>query len=192
MFKKLMCTLLVIAIISVFGLTAFAAPADIPSVTPEAGIQKEADPNDILSTEVRDILKKATGVTKRLLVTIIRPDQETDSTYKSTYVISGVTDFVDVRVVLEVYNEESNEYVLMKNTDGESFWNIGRFGVFSKEIKLKEGMNRFRILAYMTSQESTLKEEDVQVKKFTVTLLKASIKDKIIQTFINFTNFFIK
>ena len=215
MFKKLMCTLIIFTIILAFGMTAFADPTDSPLVTPtpqvtplvaplvttqveaEAVIKEEADSTDILDPDVLDVIKDVTEDTEQFLVTITRPDEETDSTYKSSYVISGVSDSSDVKVVLEVYNKESEEYVLMENTDGESVWDIGSYNVFSKaafskEIELEEGPNQIRILAFRTAQADGLKVEDVQVNEFTITLLKESIKDKVIKSFVDFTKLFVK
>ena len=180
MLKKLICTLLVFTIISVFGMTAFAAPTESATTTPAATMQVTPSFTPSVETEVstslEDILMEVTDDTKQWLVTITRPDSDTDSTYKSSYVISGVSDYTDVTVVLQVYDEESESYVPMENTDGESTWEIGSFGVFSKELQLTEGENKIRILAYRTSQNDW-KVDDIQVNKFTVTLLKSGIKD---------------
>ena len=180
MLKKLVCTMLVFSIISVFGITAFAAPTDSPSVTPAATPQVAAEKADALLADVADVLEEVSADangTKKLLVTITRPEGTTDSTYKSSYVISGVSDYSDITVVLQVYDEESKSYVPMENTDGESSWGIGSFGVFSKEIELKEGPNAIRILAFSASQKGSLSVGDIQVNKFTVTLLNPQIKD---------------
>jgi len=180
MLKKLICTLLVFTIILVFGMTAFAAPTESATTTPAATMQVTPSFTPSVETEVstslEDILMEVTDDTKQWLVTITRPDSDTDSTYKSSYVISGVSDYTDVTVVLQVYDEESESYVPMENTDGESTWEIGSFGVFSKELQLTEGENKIRILAYRTSQNDW-KVDDIQVNKFTVTLLKSGIKD---------------
>lgn len=188
MFRKLVCILLIIFTISVFGSAAFAAPGEsLP-----AGDNLTADAGDILNeigVDAKD--------TKQFWVTITRPDEDTDSTYKSSYVISGVSNYTDVIVVLQVFDEDSGKYVPMENTDGESSWVVGSFNVFSKaafskEIELAKGANKIRILAYRTSQENDLKIADVQVNKFTVTLLDASIKDIIIRSIVDFTKLIFK
>ena len=180
MLKKLICTLLVFTIISVFGMTAFAAPPEGATTTPTASVQVTPSftpsVETKMSTSLEDVLMEVNDDTKQFWVTITRPDSDTDSTYKSSYVISGVSDYTDVTVVLQVYDEESESYVPMENTDGESTWEIGSFGVFSKEVQLAEGENKIRILAYSTSQNDWT-VDDIQVNKFTVTLLKSGIKD---------------
>jgi len=200
MLKKLICTLLVFIITLVFGMTAFADPTDSPkpASTPTPAVTLQTKPSftpsftpsaktQASSTKLEDILTEVTNETKQFLVTITRPEYDTDSTYKSSYVISGVsasTD-TDITVVLQVYDKESESYVPMQNSDGESSWEIGSFGVFSKELQLTEGENKIRILAYKTSQNDW-KLKDIQANKFTVTLLKSGIKD-IFKGVVDFT-----
>lgn len=177
MLKKFVCMLLVFSILSVFGMTVFAAPTDSPTVTPTA--TPTATPQvkaEKAADSLADVFKAADEETKQFLVTITKPDKETDSTYKSSYVISGVSEKTGVTVVLQVYDADAGEYVSMENTDGESSWEIGSFGMFSKEIELKKGANAIKILAYKTPQKGAPEVKDIQVCKFTITLLDSGIK----------------
>ncbi len=179
MLKKLSCLLLVITILSVLSVTVFAEPTDGSA----ADLTVSTDTAQVES--VKSLIDEDSKDTDQNLITITRPDRERDATYKRSYVISGVSDFEDVRVILEVYDKKERTYVPMKNTDGESWWDVGSFGVFSKEIKLSKGANKIRILAYRTSQDIDI--DKIQRNTFTVTLLNESIKDVIINSVVDFT-----
>lgn len=186
MLKKLICTMLVFSIISVFGMAAFAAPTDSPSPTPTATPGVLVEKGDALPDNVADVLDEAKDDTKQSIVTITRPDDDTDSTYKSSYVLSGASDYTDVTVVLKVYDEETGKYILMENVDGESKWDMGSLGMFSKEIELQKGANKIMIQAFRQSKAGNLKVEDIQVNRFTVYLNDEGLK-AIINTVVDFT-----
>ncbi len=188
MLKKLICTMLVLSIFLVFGLTAFADPTATPTATPAATPKNSPALSEDVAKVLGEIGKDAeTDKAGKLLVTITMPDQSTVSITKKSYIVSGLSDYSGVTVVLQVYDEEQGKYVAMKNTDGESSWDIGDIGAFKKEIVLNEGVNKIRILAFKASTKSVLKTEDVQVNKYSLILQKAGIKDVIVNAVVDFT-----
>jgi len=68
---------------------------------------------------------------------------------------------------------------------------INSFGLFTKTIQLSEGGNRIKVIAYT---DSALTSPDlgtnIQVSCYTVTYLSDSIKDRLLKTIFNFTQFF--
>ena len=175
MMKKTLSIILAVALALMISSAAFAAN---PST--------DDQPKGITLGEA------VTGVgvdgTSQFLVTITRPDGD-ETTFKKSYVICGVTDNEGIRVALAVYDESEGSYVYMKNTDGESIWDAGM--LFTKEVSLKEGKNKIKIVAYKPNAEGRYQlGTDMQVNYFTITVLKESIKDKIINNIIKITDIF--
>lgn len=108
--------------------------------------------------------------TRQFLVNITRPEGN-ESTFKKSYVVSGNTDLEDVMVELYKLNKSTNYYEPFENTDGFSRWTVGSSGIFMKEVKLDYGANDIMIVAKRGSEK--------QVNTFKVTVLDASLKDKI-------------
>lgn len=214
MFKKIIGVLLITTIVLASSLAAYAGNADEAGSLPGAGIQIQTDVNDqtqsgadgqtqtdksLKDAEKEKILEENQNLlseliadsgadeTKQSIVKITKPDADKDSTYKKSYVLSGITDQTDVKVYLAKYNEVSKKYEAFANTDGESSWDIGSFGAFAKEVALTKGTNKLKIVAYRTSQEGKLNTEDIQINYFTVSLLDESIKDKIIKGILDLT-----
>lgn len=173
MSRRIIGILLIITFIFAFGITSYAS--------------KTFDDNKIPSIVTKLIKDADTDYTDQFIVTITKPEESKDSTYKKSYIISGITEYSDVKVLLAIYDEDEKEYVPLENTDGENTWDIGKFGVFSKEITLSKGVNKIRIAAYRTSQKDKLTEGKIQVNRFTITLLNESIKDKIFDSIRDFT-----
>jgi len=98
-----------------------------------------------------------------------------ESTVYKSYVLSGNSKYDDVIISIAKYNETTGEYEPMYNTDGESSWEIGEYRLFSKEIKLTEGPNKIKMMAYRTSQKEEALKENIQVKCFTISLLKEEL-----------------
>jgi hypothetical protein len=117
--------------------------------------------------------------TEQIVVSITKPENDKDSTYKKSYILTGSTTFDDVTVYLAKYNEDSKKYEAFANTAGDNSWNVGSYGPYSKEAALTVGPNKFKLVACKNSQDSELKTEDVQVSYFTIMRLEESIKDKL-------------
>ena len=112
------------------------------------------------------------------ILKITSPDKNKDSTYRKTYVLSGVAlhDYDDLVISIARYNEQAEQYEIMYNTDGESSWAC--YGVFSKEIDLSKGANKIKILTYRKSQTDDPK---FQINCFTIELLNESIASKVVR-----------
>ncbi len=53
-----------------------------------------------------------------------------------------------ITVILTRYNEETDTYEEYKNTEGESRWSIGSFGLFTKVVDLLKGINKLKIIIF--------------------------------------------
>lgn len=133
-----------------------------------------------------------TKPTKPFLVTITRPDGN-ESTFKKSYVLCGVSEeekAEDIVIKLLIYDKESEKYIEFKNADDESSWNLGKYGIFIKEILLPEGENKIRIAAYNKSDADNLVlGKTLQLNNFTITVLNEDIKVKLMNGFQKITNF---
>jgi hypothetical protein len=180
-----------ITVLLVSGIAVYAVPTDeeMGAVSKPGTISQDDSTVDtekvVVEPAYKGILEKAIKdkihfITDQFLVEITRPESDEISTYKNPYVISGTTEQTDVRMFLEKYNDESEQYEAFSNTDEESTWDIGKFGVFANEMMLSKGANKIRTIAYRASKEDYLKLEDIQVNYFTITILKENIFKKVI------------
>jgi hypothetical protein len=177
MFRKLLSILIVFAVIGCLGITAAADGEDAAVDADEEAL-------------VRIIADAGVKETDQFLVTITRPDGD-ETTFKKAYVIAGTTAESGIEVVLAMYNPETGNYEEFKNTDGDSRWEIGSFGLFSKQVRLNEGANKLKIMAYKKSEKGSLERgTNLQVNYFTVTALNESIKNKIVNSVIEFSKIF--
>lgn len=192
--RRIAALLIVITIIMTFGISAYA---DNPSNSSagssttaasgtnndEGGTGGTAVTGDLPKDIISILESPKTENTNISLLTITRPEDDMDSTYKKSYVISGDTyesKYTDVRVAVAKYNSETKEYELLKNSDDESSWDVGTYGAFTKEVGLTKGDNKLRILAYRTTETGDYSKDNVQVYNFTVKLLDSNILTKII------------
>jgi len=121
------------------------------------------------------ILDSSLDSTDQFLFTITRPEGD-ETTIYATYVISGYANDQAITIQLLKQNEDG-EYVPFCNTDGESSWEVGAYGIFSKEVSLKEGANKIRVVAYKTDEIDNLElGVNLQVNNFTVTRLNDEIR----------------
>lgn len=131
---------------------------------------------------INAVMKKGNAVNNGLdIITITSPEIDKESTYEETYILSGNTKHSDVAVTIARYNEETGEYERIKNTDGESSWEIGSIRIFTKEIMLNKGTNKIMIMSCRASQKAEATMDNVQINCFTIEKLDKSIKDEIIK-----------
>ncbi|HHW31831.1 MAG TPA: hypothetical protein GXX20_09205 [Clostridiaceae bacterium] len=154
----------------------------------------EEENADSLNEEILSIVtEKDSEETEQFLVTITRPDGD-EITHRKSYVICGVANEGKIPenlvVVLLVYNENTEEYELLENIDGESSWAVGSFGMFTKEVMLKEGANKIKIVVYDNSADKWQAGENLQINTFTVTVLKEGIRQKILNGTLKISEFF--
>lgn len=116
--------------------------------------------------------------TEQFLVSIARPLQD-ESTYRDNFKICGSAKMDNVRIRLYVRNESSGKYVLLKNSRGETYWDVGKSGVFIKEAVLpKKGVNIVRVCAYDKRQEHNLEVgRNLQVNEFSIISLNRGMRD---------------
>lgn len=112
----------------------------------------EIDPLEELLQEI--ISNKDMKETEQFLVTLTKPASNENVVFKKLNIICGFTKSESVMaeevitVILARYNEETGLYEEFKNTEGESRWNIGVFGLFTKEVELLEGINKLKIIVF--------------------------------------------
>jgi hypothetical protein len=178
--KKIFAIFIVCLVISI-SIPIFAAPDDDSFLNENIVLDMEED--DLVVEEIERITaEKDTEDTEQFLLTITRPDGD-EITPRKSYVVCGVAEEKnpeDLVVVLSIYNESTEMYERFENIDGESSWEVGSFGMFTKEIMLKEGANKLKIVVYQKSADNLQVGVNVQVNSFTVTVLKEGIKQKII------------
>jgi hypothetical protein len=144
----------------------------------ESNSGKAAEGEDTKAAIENIIADKYIDSTSQFLVTITRPEGD-ENTFNKSYIICGVSNHSDIEVVLSVYNESSGKYEEYETTEGVSRWKAGK--LFTKEVILREGANKIKLVAYKTNEADNLNVgENVQVNKFTITVLKESLKDKIL------------
>lgn len=109
------------------------------------------------------------------VINITRPEGD-EVTYNQTYMICGNTDKSDVTVEVTVYDPSTDSYKPLYTSDNEYAWSIGESGMFMKEVTLPYyDANRMKIVSYSRSAADTQ-----QVDKFTITVLRDGIKEKIV------------
>ena len=156
--KKLVC-ILIILIVSLFTATiSFANPPDgiigdaayIEEDVKEDG-ENENEKIDPLEEFLQEIIKSIDmEETEQFLVTLTKPKPIVfEKMNICGFLINGSIGTGEViTVILARYNDETGLYEEFKNTEGESRWNIGIFGLFTKEVKLPEGINRLKLIIY--------------------------------------------
>mgnify|MGYP001146352078 CR=1 FL=1 len=168
--RKLCAVLVVIIIFATFCSSAFAGSvANSHYRYTTVGGKNGMNLDDLIKG--RDI-----GETDQFLATITKPVGD-ETTFKRSYVVCGYTDLQEICIAVAVYNGSKEQYVYISN---DSIWNVS--GIFSNEIPLQLGANKLKIVAFPKSEINNLKPGvNAQVTYFTVTVLKESVKDKIIQ-----------
>jgi hypothetical protein len=186
MLKKL--TFVLIALILVINSTVvvFANPTGDEN----ANVPASSDTEDVSALD-KLVFDAEIKATEQFLVTITRPAVN-ETTFKKAYVICGVTEKSDIRVALAIKDSETGSYKYFKNTDGDSSWDIGSMGIFTKEVNLSEGINNLKIVAYKKSETDNLKPgENVQISYHSINVLNESIRAKIEKTLRMFTETFL-
>ncbi|KNY29635.1 hypothetical protein [Pseudobacteroides cellulosolvens] len=181
MYKRI-CSFLTIFIVSVLMLS-----------TVSFSYQMDGS-DDVIDDEI--IYSKDTKPTaKQFLVTITTPEKEKVEGEKS-YVICGVSkDKEPESIVVRLlrYDEETNTYIDFPDSEGDTKWELGRFGVLIKEIEFpKDGVNKIRIAAYKKSSGKfhLIRGENLQITDYSVSVKKDDITEKIKNGIIKITDFF--
>jgi len=188
--KKLCSIILVAIFILGFSLSAFAEPPADSTVEENAAV-KAAEEEAIRYENRLDYLITGRDIksTDQFLVTATKPVGG-ETTFDKSYVICGFTDKDDISFALAVYDEDAESYVDLKDTDNESRWNIDSFGIFAKEVMLKEGQNIIKLVAYVNTDKELVLGDNLQVNYFTITVMNKSIKDRIINTILKISDIF--
>ncbi|HHV99405.1 MAG TPA: hypothetical protein GXX36_07505 [Clostridiaceae bacterium] len=170
MTRKLCAVLVVILMFAAFSVSAFAGPVANSQYRHKTVNGKSGMNLDEL------IMSRDVGETEQFIATITKPTGD-ETIFVKSYVVCGFTDYQDICIAVAVYDGSKDQYVYVSNN---SVWDVS--GLFSNEIPLHLGANRLKIVAFPKSEINNLKPGvNAQVTYFTVTVLKQSIKDRIIQ-----------
>ena len=121
---------------------------------------------------------KSIKSTEQFLVKITRPEGDESTIYK-TYLICGsaLQDGLTIQLLVENKDGVFEKYVL-NDESGESSWSVNAYSYFQKEVALKEGANRIRVVVYKTAEiEEPKLSVNLQLNDFTVTLLPQNLID---------------
>lgn len=178
MIKKLSCIIVFTILVTLFTVSSFGASL-----------------KDVKDSKGNDLIASTDGVsTNQFLVTITRPDGN-ETTMKKAYVISGVatgSNKENLTVGVAFYNKTRDEYVVLKDKDGDDVvWDVGKTGVFTKEINLPAmGKNDMKIFAYDNSDRVFKKTNNYQESYFTITVVDGGLKEFIKDGYIRITDIF--
>lgn len=106
-------------------------------------------------------------------VTVGRPYGD-ETVFKTSYMISGNANEEGVAVSLYIYDASLEDYVPLKTVDGETEFVVGASGFFMREVVLNQGENQIMINSFYEYDR-----ENIQSDKFTITVLKESMRDRI-------------
>jgi hypothetical protein len=134
---------------------------------------------------------------KQFLVTITRPEKD-ESKSKKSYVICGVSEEKEpenIVVKLLIYDKETKSYIDFPDVEGNTSWDLGKYGILIKEIEFPEdGVNKIRIIAYKKGsgkvQTTLARGENLQISDYTLNVMKEDITEKIKNGIIKITDFF--
>ena len=200
MLKKVLAILLACMFFGISGISAFADGENAE----KGGVAEEID-NDPFSPKnipfLDELIRAAemkTGDkvlkdTDQFLVKITKPEGNV-VVFEEKYKVGGASERKDIRVALALFNTSKGCYEYFRNEDGEYYWDIGPSGLFAQEIVLKQNVeketNRLKFVAYIKSDRDKLEPGvNLQINCFNITFRSESIKDKIINTVRNFTDF---
>lgn len=192
MLKKI-CTFIIAAFVLLsFSISAFGAPVagdgkdDILSAS---SAKKLALENELAeaSKKLQGIMaSKDTASTEQFLITITNPVGD-KADFEKTVMFIGYSNKADLSVSILVYDEQAEKYVECKDIDDLSSWDMPVRSTFRREVQLKEGTNKIRIVSYVKSDIKELKAgTNLQVNNFSITVLKENSKGNRNRGFINY------
>ncbi len=167
MLRKILSGMLVLVLLAAFALPVVAVGED------------EQLPAIFYDKEVEG--------TSQFLVKITRPEGDESTIYK-TYLICGsaLQDGLTVQLMVEDIDGSLEEYIL-NDDSGKSSWEVNAYSYFQKEVVLKEGANKIRVIVYKTGEaEKLVLEKNLQINNFTVTLLNQSLIDYLNRGIVRF------
>jgi hypothetical protein len=175
MIKKVCCILVASIMVSLSGLTVFAAPD-------EKAVDKLID----------EVYDKATLTSeKQFLVKITKPEDNKIFTSSSSYTICGQVvdkdaDIGNLKVSILKKSSDKNKYEPYRDENGEMTWKIGELGLFMKQVQLKEGINDIRAVIYKESEKDNLQiNVNLQLTDFVIISLNEENKVSLFVRFID-------
>ena len=138
---------------------------------------------EIIETKIHAMVEDTLESTEQFLVQVTKPVTN-ETVFKESYSICGIRDSAvdpkeEIVVYLLRYDSEAESYKFFEDIDGDYVWEISANGVFTKNVILNEGDNKFAVAAYKASFGDTFTEGDVQVALFNITYKGQETLDKI-------------
>ena len=138
---------------------------------------------EIIASKIQAVVAETEENSEQFLVQVTKPETN-ETVFKSTYSICGVRNAKleskeAIVVYLLRYNPETLAYNLFEDVDGAYAWEISANGVFTKNVALSTGDNKFALAAYKASLGSAFTATDVQVTMFNITYKGQVTVDKI-------------
>lgn len=205
--KLAVITAVLLIVVMMSSLSAFATPIDSPTgmastlsttfnittteSTPASGDTSTG--NSGTSGAAAAIVRKLLAATeqdetKQFLVTVTRPDGK-ETVFKKNYVFSGITELTGIKIHIALYNEVKKVYEELSDVDGKFGWEIGLSGIFAREVLLREGTNKIKLIAYKKSAVYDLRPgENLQISYFEIKVLNETIKDMMINSILKITD----
>ena len=166
---------------------ATIAPS-VPATGTTGGAGPEANETplteeEIIEAKIYAIVEDTGENTEQFLVQVTKPVTN-ETVFKESYSICGIRDSAvdpkeEIVVYLLRYDSETGSYEFFEDIDGDYVWEISSNGVFTKNVILDEGDNKFAVAAYKASLGDTFTGEDVQVTMFNITYKGQETLDKI-------------
>ncbi len=166
----------------------YARPDGQEEMPPEEDEQEESFKRDLewyitqpeyTGGEEEEPVENPLAETEQFLVAITnpKPDEKDIIYFSGAYTIFGMVKEPGVRVTAAVYNGFCYEQLVF--TGEEARIPVNGLGLFGQEIKLKEGRNRIKIVAYTDEAVSrAVPGENLQLTYFTITR-KPNLKDQL-------------
>lgn len=175
MLKKVSALIIVLFILMISSAGVFANNDGV--------LDEKPDFDDILES----VMKNTEAVDNESLILRItspvkEPEKDKIATYSNSIILTGNSEYTDVVVAIARYNEGTEQYEWIENTDGESTWELGSFRMFSKTMKLKKGINNIKIISYRTTLIEEADQDNIQVNCFTIESLEKPFFTKLTET----------
>ena len=181
MLKKLGAILIVIFIIALSSMTVFAGyPDDYENWVPYAParvqnvVSKEDLAREQFWSEYYNSLKDGKALDNDLsIITPKNPEKSYSSVYEKSFVLTGESVYKDVVVSVARLNRYKGEYELIKDTDGDTSWEVAA-GILSQKIFLVDGVNNLMLISY---RKSEMEAGKIQFNSFKVELLRERVAE---------------
>ncbi len=141
-----------------------------------------------------------------MFFTITKPEDlsKEQTVLRKKYLLCGQLHNQDIKVTIAVYNDKAKAYEEMKFQEDGRGITTSEKGFFTQELALKDGVNDFKVIAYVEDAfsedmygtydelyEELVESNSFQVKYFTIISLNESVKLQILNR-LNTHDYFLR